>query len=316
MKEKTQPIKIIFMGTSEFAVPSLEALINSPFSVLAVVSQPDRPRGRGKRLQPTPVKEAALRYNLDVYQFPHIKDAAALEVLSALHPDLLVVVSYGQIIPDQLLQVPALGSINLHASLLPHLRGAAPLQRAIMAGETETGNTTMLMDAGLDTGDILLQEKVAIDPDMDHGQLQALLAEKGAVLLNSTIMKLARGELAGRPQNQGESSYAAMISREEELIDWSAAARIIHNLIRALSPAPGAYTILEGQRIKIFRSRVHSCDSRGQYGKIINCTPDGLMVQTGEGCLEILELQKEGKKRMKVRDFIKGCHQLEGSTFQ
>ncbi|HWP96211.1 MAG TPA: methionyl-tRNA formyltransferase [Syntrophomonadaceae bacterium] len=312
MSIEPECLKIIFMGTSRFAVPALEALVSSSHTVTAVVSQPDRPRGRGKQVQPTPVKEAALRNNCTVYQFPRIKEPKAVETLAALQPDLLVVVSFGQIISSQLLQVPPLGCINLHASLLPYYRGAAPVQRAIMAGEKKTGISTMLMDVGVDTGDILLQEEVSIDSDMDHGQLEALLAERGAGLLVQTIEKVARKEITGRKQDDRFASYAAMISREDEIIDWSAPALAVHNRIRALSPSPGAYTAMEESRLKIFRSRVFSPGGQGISGQVLGYTQEGMLVQTGEGSMEILEVQKEGKKRMSIPEFIKGFRLPEG----
>ncbi len=299
-------LRIMFMGTSVFAVPSLEALIASHHEVIGVVSQPDRPRGRGKHLQPTPVKEVAVRHGLEVLQFARIKDLEARQEISRLNPDLIVVVSYGQIIPMEILDIPKMGCVNVHASLLPRYRGAAPIQRAIMDGETVTGITTMLMDRGLDTGDILMQAETPIVEDIDHGELEQCLAELGARLLISTIDGLINGRIEPRKQNAAFACYAAMIKRDEEEINWGYPAFNIHNHIRGLSPVPGAYTIFRDERLKIFRSRVLDKQGRGEAGMIVDLTADGFVVQTGEGTLEILELQKQGRKRMGAREFMKG----------
>lgn len=310
---KNKALKIVFMGTSQFAVPSLETLAGSPHQLMGVVSQPDRPRGRGRRLQPTPVKEAALRYGIPVLQFERIRDEQAVQGVKELVPDLIVVVSYGQILPADLLQAPQWGCINVHASLLPDYRGAAPIQRAIMDGRTITGVTTMLMDVGMDTGDILLREEVPISDEIDHGGLETRLAEVGAKLLLKTVAGLSAGSIRPVPQEHDKATYAAMISREDELISWTWPAREIHNRIRALSPFPGAYTIFQGERLKLYRSRVVEESGQGQEGVFLFATSDGLVVQTGQGALEILEVQKAGKKRMAAREFIKGYPLVQGS---
>lgn len=308
-------LRILFMGTSIFAVPTLEALNHSNHDVIGVVSQPDRPRGRGKHMQATPVKEAALQYSLPVYQFGRIKEPEAIKFIDQLNPDMIVVVSYGQIIPPEILSIPALGCVNVHASLLPRFRGAAPIQRALMEGETKTGVTTMLMDPGLDTGDILLQEEIDINPDIDHGQLEQLLANIGAKLLLQTLEGIIQGSIHPQKQNDGDSTYAGMINREEEEIDWGRPARDIHNHIRGLCPVPGAYTMFNGERLKIFHSHVVDEHVRGEVGLIISQTENGFIVQTGEGSLEVLEVQKPGKKRMKAREFSKGYAINERSRF-
>ncbi len=298
-------MKIIFMGTSAFAIPSLLA-INSHHQLSAVVSQPDRPKGRGKKLAFTPVKECALANQLAVLQFGDIKKEEAYEQIKALEADLIVVVSYGQIIPQNILEYPSLGCINLHASLLPKYRGAAPIQRALMAGEKLTGITTMFMDEGLDTGDIIKQVKIEISEDMDHGELETILAQKGARLLLDTISDLQKGSYERRIQDNSEATYAGTLKKEDEIIKWSDSAFAIHNRVRALSPLPGAFTMINGSKIKIFKTRVVDTDERCEIGRVCSVGNEGFTVQTGNGILEILEIQKEGKKRMLCRDFLRG----------
>lgn len=304
-------MNLVFMGTSAFAVPSLQ-MANKYFTVAAVISQPDRPRGRGHRLEPTPVKQAAQDMALPVYQFNHIKDPIALETIASFQPDIIVVVSYGQIIPPAILDLPRCGCINVHASLLPRYRGAAPVQRAIMAGEETTGVTTMFMDQGLDTGDIIMQTSVAVSAEMTHGILEDILAREGAELLVKTIQAIKVGTARRFPQDNQLATYAAMIHRQDELIDWSARARDIHNQIRALNPKPGAYTTFNDIKLKVFSSKVYDDQGYKPAGVIISATPNGLLVQTGQGCLEILELQREGKKRLPTREFLKGVKLLPG----
>jgi methionyl-tRNA formyltransferase len=298
-------MNIVFMGTSEFAVPSLE-ILNDHFTVSAVITQPDRPKGRGHRLEPTPVKQAAQLLNLPVYQFASIKDASAVETISALGPDLIVVVSYGQLIPAKVLAIPLRGCINVHASLLPRYRGAAPIQRAIMAGEKTTGVTTMFMDEGLDTGDIILQTVVDIPADMNHGTLEQILAKTGAQLLLQTIEELQAGTAQPCAQDDSQATYAAMIHAQDEIIDWNDAAGKIHNQIRALNPKPGSHTTFGGIKLKIFASRVHEQEASQAAGTFLRATQEGFLVQTGQGCLEVLEVQREGRKRMPAKDFVKG----------
>lgn len=311
-----KPLKIVFMGTSEYAVPSLEALAGSSHQLVGVISQPDRPRGRGKRLQPTPVKEAASRHDIPVWQFERIRETQAVQQVRELGPDFIVVVSYGQILPPDLLKIPKEGCVNVHASLLPYYRGAAPIQRAIMDGWRTTGVTTMLMDAGMDTGDILLQEEVPISDEADHGQLESQLAEVGAHLLLDTIAGLSAGSIKPIEQDDAQATYASMISREDELIAWFWSAREIHNRIRALSPFPGAYTMFHGERLKLYRSRVYDELSSGEEGVFLFATAEGMVVQTGRGALEILEVQKAGKKRMAAREFLKGHTLIQGSPLK
>lgn len=305
-------MKLVFMGTSDFAVPSLIKLIERGYSVIGVVTQPDRPRGRGKKVTFSPVKELAVKEALQIYQPLRIRDSEAIDLLRSWEPDIIVVVAYGQILPEDILDLPRLGCINLHASLLPHYRGAAPIQRAIMAGDRTTGITTMFMNAGLDTGDIILQTPIEIGEDMNFGEVHDLLAVAGADLLLDTMAVLASGSSPHRKQDDQRSSYAPMLTREEEKINWNEDAVSIKNRIRALSPKPAAYTSIHNQRFKIFRSRILNLDNVAPAGSITAITADGFGVQTGLGVLEILEVQKEGKKRISSREFIKGFNLMPG----
>lgn len=306
-------MRIVFMGTSVFAVPSLEALIASENEIAAVVSQPDRPRGRGHKLSPTPVKMAAESHGITVFQPLSIKSAEAVQQVQAWQPDLIVVVSYGQIIPPAILDYPRYGCINVHASLLPRYRGAAPIQRALMAGEKNTGVTIMFMDKGLDTGDIIKQSRVEIPENMNHGELENILARQGAGLLLLTIGDLARNNFTRAKQDDSQATYAERLTKNDELIDWSQPAYVIHNQIRALNPAPGAFTRIGSLKVKIFASCVAEEQGSGVIAEIINIDKQGFIVQTGEGTLQVLELQKEGKKRMLAPDFLKG-HNLQPGT--
>jgi methionyl-tRNA formyltransferase len=299
-------LRIVYMGTSEFAVPSLIKLWKSQYDLIGVVTQPDRPRGRGNKVQFSPVKTAALEHGLEVLQPERIKDEAALDVIRNWEPDIMVVASYGQILPAEALDVPSWGCINLHASLLPHYRGAAPIQRAIMAGEKSTGVTTMFMDEGLDTGDIILQMPVSIGLEMDHGQVEVLLANVGADLVIDTMAILASGSFPRRKQDDHRKSYAPRLTREDEVIHWGSSAFTIHNQIRALSPQPGAFTIFRNKRLKIFSSRIVSVNEMGTPGLIGTLTDNGFTVKTGQGLLEILEVQIEGKNRISSKEFLKG----------
>lgn len=299
-------MKVVFMGTSDFAVPSLERLIDSQYDIIGVVTQPDRPKGRGKKILSSPIKDLALEHGLEIYQPVRIRDEAAVDMLRNWEADIIVVASYGQILPAEILDLPRLGCINVHASLLPHYRGAAPIQRAIMSGDKLSGVTTMFMNTGLDTGDIILQMPVDIDEDVDHGELENVLALAGADLLIDTIAVLASGSCPRRKQDNNRSSYAPMLTREHEKINWNDAAAAIKNQIRALSPQPAAYTSFNGNRFKIFRCQLGDNETTGVAGQVIEITKKGFYVQTGQGILEVLEVQKEGKKRIPCNEFLKG----------
>lgn len=306
-------MKIVFMGTSDFAVPTLAKIIDSKHQLIAVITQPDRPKGRGKKLIPSPVKELALSHDLTVYQPLRIKAEEAIANIRSWDIDFIVVVSYGQIIPQEILEYPRLGCINVHASVLPRYRGAAPIQRAIMEGEESSGITTMLMDKGLDTGDIILQIEIPIDKDMDHGKYEQVLASAGADLLIDTLAQIESGSFPRRQQDSSMATYAHMLGREDEEIKWQNEASKIHNQIRALSPRPAAYTSFQGKNMKIFSSQVLASNaSRGEIGQIVAINPTGLLVQTGSNLLEIREVQLEGKKRMACSDFLKGFRLVSG----
>ena len=301
------------MGTSQFAVPALEKLIETSCEVVGVVTQPDRPKGRGKKVTPTPVKEFVQSINIPVYQPQNIKEPNAVDFITSWDPDLIIVVSYGQIIPSKILQLPPAGCINIHASLLPRYRGAAPIQRCLMNGDAKTGITTMFMDEGLDTGDILLQEEVAINDETTYGELHDLLAHTGANLIIATINKLKQGSLIRTKQNDKDSTYAEMIRKADELINWQDDAWKIYNQIRGLNPQPGAYTLLDNHTLKIFKARIVEEYQQGQPGEITSVLPEGFIVKAGSLALKILELQQEGKKRINTNEFLKG-HSLKKGT--
>jgi len=299
-------LKIVFMGTSDFAVPSMAKLIDSQHDIIGVVTQPDRPRGRGKKVMASPIKELAQEHSIEVFQPIRIKNEDAVDKVRCWEADLIVVVSYGQIIPVEILDSPRLGCVNVHASLLPHYRGAAPIQRALMAGDKVSGVTTMFMNEGLDTGDIILQMPVDIDEDMDGGELENVLAQVGSDLLIDTIAILASGSCPRRKQDNHRSSYASMLTREEEQINWSDNAVTIKNRIRALSPQPAAFASFGGERFKIYRCCLADKEGGGVPGQVVSISQDGFQVQTGEGTLEILEVQRQGRKRISCAEFLKG----------
>ena len=307
-------LKTVFMGTPDFAVPCLARLLEIS-EVIGIVTQPDKKRGRGQKIMPSPVKVFAQTHDLPVYQPYKIREEKFIEELEKLAPDLIVVVAFGQILPQRILDIPPLGCINVHASLLPRYRGAAPMQRCLMAGETMTGVTTMFMDAGLDTGDMLLQEKVEIDASMTMETLHDLLSNIGAGLLVKTIMALMDGTLLRIKQDDSVSCYAAMLTKETGKINWTKSAIELHNLVRALDSWPGAYTRFAGKIFKIWRTRVHDGEHGGDPGEVIYQTEQGLVVATGKGALEILELQAPGKRRMSTTEYLRGHVIPEHSFF-
>lgn len=305
---------VVFMGTPDFAVPSLRALIESGSRVLRVVTQPDRPRGRGKKLTPGPVKRYALEQGLEVLQPVKIRDRVFVDLIRALEPDLIVVVAFGRILPGVVLDIPRLGCVNVHASLLPRYRGAAPVHWAVMKGEPETGVTTMLMDEGLDTGAILLQEKMAIGLDDNFGVVHERLAGLGAALLVQTLDRLTVGELTPRPQEESQATYAPPLRREHEVIDWTRPAGEIKNHIRGLDPWPGAHTVLDGRVLKIWRAEVVEGEAGGRPGQVLLADPArGLVVSAGAGAVRLLEIQPAGRRRVAAGDFLRG-HPLSAGT--
>lgn len=305
-------MRLVFMGTPEFAVPSLEALLGSGHQVDLVVTQADKPKGRGKRLAAPPVKEVALAQGILVLQPARLKDPDFLRRLQAAAPEVIVVVAYGKILPAAVLSLPPYGCINVHASLLPRYRGAAPIQRAIMNGERETGITTMLMDEGMDTGDILLQRRVAIGEEENFGSLCQRLARLGAQVLRETLEALQAGTIRRQPQDHAQATYAPPLTPEDELIVWDRPGAVIKNQVRALDPRPGAKTYLEGQLLKIWRVKAVTGDFPGVPGEIIATSPGGITVRVADGAVVILELQAAGGRRLPVDAFLRGHSIPEG----
>lgn len=298
-------LRTIFMGTPDFSVPCL-ARLSEISEVAGVVTQPDKKRGRGQKLTPSPVKAFAQAHGWHVYQPQRIREEYFVTELEKLAPELIVVVAFGQILPQRILDIPMMGCINVHASLLPRYRGAAPIQRCLMAGEPRTGVTTMFMDAGLDTGDILLQEEVEIDADMTMEVLHDRLSVIGADLLIKTITALIDGTVSRIKQDDSMSCYAEMLTKETGKLDWKNPAAELHNLVRAMDSWPGAYAQLEGKTYKIWRTRVLAGETGWKPGEVIRRTEQGLAVATGTGVIEILELQAPGKKRMSAADYLRG----------
>lgn len=300
-------MRIIFMGTPEFAVPTLERIINAGHEVAAVVTQPDKARGRSRALAHPAVKEAALLHGIPVYQPLKVRDPEFVEVLRALESEVMVVVAFGQLLPKAVLDLPAYGCINVHASLLPKYRGAAPIQWAVIAGEPVSGVTTMFMDVGLDTGDMLLKREVVLEPDETGGSLHDKLAVVGADLLVETLVQLDQGTIQRTKQDDAMTGiYAKMLTKEMGLIDFSQSAESIERLIRGLNPWPSAYTRLIGKTLKIWRAAAVDRPSQGEAGEVIEIGKDYFSVQTGAGILKVYELQLEGKKRMEVETFLRG----------
>jgi len=304
-------MRIVFMGTPEFACPTLKVLIERGEKVVAVVTQPDRPKGRGQQTLAPPVKLLALEHGIPVLQPVKVRHPDAIEEIRALNPDLIVVVAFGQILPKALLEIPTRGCINVHASLLPRYRGAAPLNWCIINGEAETGVTTMLMDVGLDTGDMLLKSATPIDPDEDTSSLHNRLSGIGADLLAETIDLAAQGLLAPEQQDDTLTCYAPMLKKEDGLIDWGKDAPGIKNLVRGMTPWPGAYTYLDDKLIKVYR--VQSASGSGSPGEVLAAGRDGIEIACGEGSVLIYELQLEGKKRLPAAEFLAGCKLAPGA---
>ena len=314
-----EKLRVIFMGTPEFAVPCLAALhADDNCEVIGVYTQPDKPRGRGQKLLPSPVKAWAEEHGLPVHQPVKIKTEEATAELRGLKPDLVVVVAFGQILSQEILDIPPHGCINVHGSLLPRYRGAAPMQWCVINGETKTGITTMMMDAGLDTGDMLLKEELTIGPDMTLEEVHDNLMEMGAQVLMKTIEELRAGTLKRVPQ-EGESNYAPMLTKETGHIDWQKSAQEIHNLVRGLNSWPGAYTAHEGQKFKIWRTVLtgETVTSGTTAGEILAAdSSQGLKVAAGDGqVLAITELQAPGKKKMQAQDYLRGNSLAAGSCF-
>ncbi|MBS4957538.1 MAG: methionyl-tRNA formyltransferase [Clostridium sp.] len=298
-------MKIVFMGTPDFAVPSLEALIEK-YGVEAVFTQPDRPKGRGKKMAFSPVKEVAIRHDIKVFQPEKLKDdREAIEYLKDLKPDFIIVVAFGQILTKEVLDIPKYGCINLHASLLPMYRGAAPLNWVVINGERKSGNTTMLMDVGLDTGDMLLKDEVEITENMTAGELHDILMVRGGNLLIETIEGVANGTIKGIKQ-EGETCYAKMLSKNTGKISWDKSAIEIHNLIRGLNPWPIAHTTYKGDNMKIYESEVLNENSNKEPGTILNVNKTGMKVSCNEGVLLVKRVQFPNGKPLTIEQYING----------
>lgn len=306
-------MNIIFMGTPEFAVPCLEQLIADGHKVSLVVTQGDKPKGRGQKMTPPPVKAAALVHDIPVLQPVSLRDAQTQATLASYEPDLIVVVAYGKILPKAVLELPRFGCINVHASLLPRYRGAAPIQWAVLNGETVSGVTTMFMSEGLDTGDMLLKAECAIGDDMTAGELHDRLSELGAELLSQTLVKLEEGTLTRIPQTEEDTCYAAMLTKELREIDFSMPAPQVHNRVRGLNPWPSATVWFEGKRLKLQRTKVgEACDAAP--GTVVNIRP--VTIACGEGTTLVLtQVQYEGGKSLSADDFFRGHPLTVGQQF-
>lgn len=307
-------MRIVFMGTPDFAVPALTALFESGHELAAVVTQPDKPKGRKQEVLMTPVKEKALEYSIPVYQPVKVRDPEFVELLRKIAPDVIVVAAFGQLLPGEILSLPPYGCVNIHASLLPKYRGAAPIQWAVIDGEPVSGVTTMLMNEGLDTGDILEMQEIRLSEKETGGSLFEKLSRLGAGLIVSTLVKLEKGQITPVPQGEARTGYAKMLKKSMGEIDWGKSAAAIERLIRGLNPWPSAYTFLNGRTLKIWAADVLPDGAAGEPGSIT--VEDGrLLVDTGEGRLAVTELQLEGKKRMETAAFLRGCHVQTGECF-
>ncbi len=295
-------MKIVFMGTPDFAVPCLQALLDHPYEVVGVFTQPDKPKGRGYQLTPPPVKELAVSKGIPVSQPTTLRDGTALEQLKIWKPDLIVVVAYGKFLPKEILELPRLGCINVHASLLPKYRGAGPIQWAILNGETVTGVTTMYMAEGMDTGAMLERASLEIGPDETADELHDRLSVLGAKLLLSTVDKAEKGTLQPEKQDDSLASYAPMLTKDLSHIDFSQPAQKIHNQIRGLSSWPAAYTSYQGKRLKVYKSCMR--DGSGEPGLLMD--PKRMIVACGEGAIELVEVQYEGSRKMSGEEFLRG----------
>lgn len=308
-------LRVVYLGTPQFAVPTLDALLASRHTVCGVITQPDRPRGRGQHVSFAPVKALALQHDLPVFQPDRLRAPGVEETLRAWAPDLGVVAAYGKIIPETLLQIPRHGMINVHASLLPRLRGAAPIHRSVIQGDTETGVTIMRVVKALDAGAMFAKQTRAIDPDETSEMVERDLAAMGASLLLSVVDQIASGTSREEPQDESLVTYAARLTKEEGLIDWSLPATAIHNRVRGLRPWPHAYTYLGGRRLILLATRLGEQSNSAQPGTVLAVTPEGFEVATGQGRLIVLDVQPEGRRPMPARDFLAGHRVQPGGRF-
>ncbi|WP_066453004.1 methionyl-tRNA formyltransferase [Anaerotruncus rubiinfantis] len=303
-------MRIVFMGTPDFAVPCLARLIADGHEIAGVFTQPDKPKGRGMKLCPPPVKELALERNLPVYQPEKMKDGAALQILRELKPELIVVVAFGRILPKDILDLPPYGCINVHGSLLPRYRGAAPIQWSVLNGDETAGVTTMYLAEGLDTGDMILKKETPVGPEETSGELFDRLSVLGAEALSETVALIAAGKARRTPQDDSLSCYAPMLTKQDAKIDFTKSAREVHNLVRGMSPWPVAHTTLDGKTLKVHRTR--TAEGSGAPGEVLE---DGrrLVVACGEGAVEFLEIQAEGSRRMAAADYLRGHPVMKGA---
>ncbi len=297
-------MKVLYMGTPDFAVGPLEELLAAGHQVVCVVTQPDKPKGRGKEMAQSPVKQCALRHGIPVLTPVKIKTAESVEELKKYPADIFVVAAFGQLLSEEILNMPRYGSVNIHASLLPKYRGAAPIQWSILDGEKETGITIMQMDKGLDTGDILLQQRVAITDEDTGESLFDKLALAGSRLIVEALEKLEKGEIQPQKQDDSQSCYAKMLSKELGNMDWRRPAVELERLVRGLNSWPSAYTRFQGKTLKIWRTELS--DKSGKPGEVLSVERDRVIIGTGEKALALLELQLEGKKRMTTEEFLRG----------
>ena len=305
-------MKIVFMGTPDFAVPCLRTLAESGHEIAAVFTQPDKPKGRGYAMTPPPVKVCAQKYGIEVYQPEKMKDGTAYEILSKIKPDMIIVVAYGKILPKDIIELPPFGCINVHASLLPEYRGAAPIQWAVLDGKKKTGVTAMYMDVGLDTGDMLLKAETDIGENETAGELHDRLSAMGAELIVKTVHEAEKGTLVREKQDDSKSCYASMLTKEMSVIDFGKTAQKVHDLVRGLNSWPSASAVLNGKRIKIHRTLI--TNGSGEPGQVLSLEP--FVVACGEGAVEITELQPEGKKRMSAQAFVNGLHNVSAKELK
>jgi methionyl-tRNA formyltransferase (EC 2.1.2.9) len=304
LQEET--FRVLFMGTSPFAVPSLKILLAKGENIVGVFTQPDKPQGRGLKVKVSPIKGVSLENHLPLFQPVKINRDESVDIIKSLSPDIIVVAAFGQIISQRILDIPRFGSINVHASLLPKYRGAAPINWVIIQGEKETGVTVMLMDKELDTGNILLQRKLEIFPEENAGELHDRLAFLGAALLLETVERLKQGGLTSSGQEESEASYAPPLKKEDGVIDWKKPAEKIYNHIRGMNPWPGAFTYLEGKILKVLQAKHVTQSSSHEPGKVVKTSDEGVLVATGEGHILLTEVQLENHKRMPSALFLRG----------
>ncbi len=310
-------MRILFMGTSPFALPSLRALhASSEYDILGVVTQPDRPQGRGGKVSLSPVNQTALELALPVYQPEKVRAREFVQAVRELSPDVLVVAAFGQIVPQLMLDIAPLGNVNVHGSLLPRWRGAAPMQYALMAGDTQTGVTTMQMASGLDTGDILLQASLPLTDDDTLGTLEPKLADLGASLLLDTLARLGHGDCPRTPQSEDLVTLAPSLPATIGLLDWSRPARDLHNLVRGITPRPGAYTLWQGKRLKVWRTSLAALPIDARPGVVESIDAQGILVGTGEGALLLRDVQPESKGRMDAAAWARGARVARGAQFE